>query len=605
MLKSKYMALVGCLLLLTTCQSLASPPEPKSTFLPPTATVAIQNHWKSNLARWLQIAYTEDEHVASFAAISANKIDHPSLYATYSVVGIYHVLNQPIRSSDEIQKWIASLQTENGAYADPDALPKYAALLETNWAVATLGYLDLSAPQAGKTISFLRSLQTHDGFFLPDQDIGGDPQSQKIVASFWAIDTLMRLKVDLAKQDFLVSTKRALLDYLNSDIKENAEPNISLSANSLIALHTLAMLDSDAIDSETRTILQQQAENFSLSANPAVLAMAINLFETVKILGLSISDSKIANLRGRVETQLYPSILQASNAGRPVEPMQTYLTLKVGDLLRVKYVDSSDLFAHCEPYRVAGGWNTFFIPRGDPAATAEALFIAKEIELEKYNPDKVANFLEQSIAPSIAAKHLRNLRFALQGLGFLKRLPNSTTLQEIQSTVAAAILQSPKKQSAGLLFEYALLVYERGWKWPSELDTLAVQTLQETARNKTRIDTLHNMLILELVSKTEVIPKKQLAQEIAQLWVERSGFKAMASATETDILSTFLAVQALGMIGTLKPEDKATIEIFLDTCKQEYGYSFSCPNSSAKNQETASPTIAATFYALKLRQMIK
>jgi hypothetical protein len=279
----KYLTAIGSLLLLTTCQaSFSTPAELKPTPIPPTTTVAIQDYWKSNLARWLEIAYTEDEDVGAFAAISANKIDHPSLYATYSTVGIYDVLGRPIESNDEIQKWIASLQAENGAYADPDALPKYAALLETHWAVATLAYLDLPAPHSEKTILFLRALQTQDGFFQPDLDIGGDPLSQKIVATFWAIDTLKRLKVDLAKQDFLVPTKRALLDYLNSDTKENAEPNASLSTFSLIALHTLAMLDPDAVDSGTRTRLQGQAENFSLSANPAVIAMAIDLFETVK-----------------------------------------------------------------------------------------------------------------------------------------------------------------------------------------------------------------------------------------------------------------------------------------------------------------------------------
>jgi hypothetical protein len=79
----------------------------------------------------------------------------------------------------------------------------------------------------------------------------------------------------------------------------------------------------------------------------------------------------------------------------------------------------------------------------------------------------------------------------------------------------------------------------------------------------------------------------------------------MSTAAEADILSSFLAVEALGVIESAALNDKAAIENFLNTCKKEYGYSFSCPISLAKNPETASPTIAATFYALRLGQLLK
>lgn len=599
--------LVWISLLLSACQTQTVPSQVTQQVVstPATSSTQISDIWRRNLVRWLHVAYSENAQEASFAGITSSKIDHPTLYATYSIVGVYHSLNEPIESASEIADWIVSLQTEDGAFNDPDPLSKYPALLETNWAVATLARLKVQAPQRGKVMAFLRSLQNQDGFFEPDQDIGGNPQAQKLVATFWVIDTLKHLNVDLTKEFYLESTKEALLTYLDSADTNSPSQKDSFSSEFFIAVHTLALLDPHSVPSKLKTLIQEQANTFSLSNNPAAIAIGIDLLNSVNILQLPISDTQRATLRRMVETELYPSIIQEPRkSGRPVEPMLTLLFFQLGRTLDVGYETSGELLKLLKEYRVAGGWSNFLIPQGDPEATAYALFIACEVGYEDYNPQKVGNFLRKFTQPAIAVKNIRDTRFALRGLAYLNQLPNSTAMQELQDNLTDSILAAPKKQSAGLLLEYALLVYEQGWQWPHKLEALTLQILQQNADSKfPRMDLLHQIAILEKVSNTEVVPKKQIAQEIMQLQVPNSGFKSVPNASGADALASLLAVEALRALDTAPLVNRSDIESFVKECKRDYGYDYcyhASPNAGVKNS-----TFGATYSALRLLHLTK
>lgn len=449
-------------------------------------------------------------------------------------------------------------------------------------------------------MAFLRSLQNQDGFFEPDQDIGGNPQAQKLVATFWVIDTLKHLNVDLTKEIYLESTKQALLTYLDSADTNSPSQAASFSSEFFIAVHTLALLDPHSVPSKLKALIQEQANTFSLSNNPAAIAIGIDLLNSVSILQLRMSETQRATLRRMVETQLYPSIIQEQRkSGRPVEPMLTLLIFRLGRILDIGYESSGELLKLLMEYRVAGGWSNFLIPQGDPEATAYALFIAREVGYEDYNSQKVGNYLRKFTQPSTAVKNIRDTRFALQGLAYLNQMPNSTAIQEIQDNLADSILAAPKKQSAGLLLEYALLVHERGWQWPHKLEALTHQILEQNAGSKfPRIDLLHQLAILEKVSNTEVIPKKQLVQEIMQLQAPNGGFRSMSNTSDADVLASLLAVEALRALDSAPLVSRSNIELFVKECKRDYGYDYCfhpSPETAVKNS-----TFGATYSALRL-----
>jgi len=199
---------------------------------------------------------------------------------------------------------------------------------------------------------------------------------------------------------------------------------------------------------------------------------------------------------------------------------------------------------------------------------------------------------------------MRDTRFALQGLAYLDQMPNSTAIQEIQDNLTDSIVAARKKQSAGLLLEYALLVSERGWQWPQKLETLTHQILEQNAGSKfPRIDLLHQLAILEKVSNTEVIPKKQLAQEIMQLQVANGGFKSMPNASGADVLASLLAVEALRALDSAPLVSRSNIESFVKECKRDYGYDYCFPSSPEATVKNS--TLGATYSALRLLHLTK
>lgn len=537
-----------------------------------------QEQWVENLKLRLRVSYRQDPEGASFGFVPRDALAQPSLYATHAVVGIHSALEQPIQNRALIRSWLLSLMGENGAYDDKQT--KSSHLLKTFWAVETLRYLGEKPEQPAKTISFIRSLQGADGLFHEDT-VGTDSTwKQKLEATHYALQILRVLGVDLKRADYLEPTAQTLRQYLQTQLAESPNGSIPPSDSPVVAvMGDLALIDPQFVDAAARAVLEQNFALLELSKNLTSQMLVLAYLDTGDALGMQFSDNQLQRLRLALEATMAPELNRYTGMtaeGQIIEPALTLISVRLFKRLAVPYPNASELQKNLAKYRIPEGWIMFVIPTSDAGITYHSLVIADAVGYTDFNADKVAQYLQNVIRNPAASENLQSAAYAVQALNLLGQKPDKASLQTIKRKAQNKIIAAKSRERFAMLVHLAWFIRAANDEWPSALQELAHQTLQELdpGTNLNNAEAIYNIALLQAISHRQILSPQQLKSNLLELLTPDGGFKAASTAPTADLASTLLALHVLTMLGDTSGIEPYKIRQFVISTQDDYGFTY-------------------------------
>jgi len=562
--------LLGC------CRPVYEADQNHSHPIPASVTLDGDPQWQKRLAFWLDVGYMETDEIAAFASISPDLLSQPNLYTTYGSVGILAELEEEIPNAHAIGAWINTLKEQRGAYDDP--LNELPLIVETYWAVATLHRLGIAPLNPEDTVAFVESLQRDDGFFAPDMSLGGAEEEENLVATQFAIDTLLLLRTP-STDETLQKSAKALQEYLTFHL-DDVSPSLANRAFTqfVAAARALAMIDPSAVPEDVGPLLLSASGSLSSLPETALMPGFVNdLLDVIERIERSADIP--AQLKRDVAARVLPSLDRSrGQAFSPVsiDPVLTYEAIKLIERVDSSFLDSDDLLQGLARYRIEKGWITFVIPDPNPQATYCALVIARQIGFDDYDAAKVGAYLEQFVQMDERVSDSGDSYFAWLGLVLLDQKPDDERVSRLKETAISKVQRLPEDSGAyGELVPLALLAKAMGWDLPDAVRERISRTLQqESAADLHGMRQIYGFTILQSVSGADVIPPETIEEKVLALWSSEGGFKIVPGAPAPDIPATLLALKTLALIHRSEAVDPEVVTDFVWSCKGEYGFNY-------------------------------
>lgn len=575
------------------------------------AGLADREQWVENLKLRLRVSYRQDPSGASFGFVSRNTISQPSLYATRAVVGINAALGQPIENPERIRVWIESLRDQEGAYDDKHL--KFSRLVQTYWAVKTLRNLGYAPNAPDKTIAFIRSLQDSDGLFHEDTSSANSTLSQKLSSTFFALNILRDLGVDLKRASYLESTQKILAQYLQTQIAALEEGTFPpADAPFVSVVRDLAWIDPLAVDPRFRSVIEHNLTLVHITNDFRSQMLALSFLDAGAQLGLEYPDTQIERLRQSLQATALPQLNQqtaiTTEAGI-IEPAMTLVLVQLLKRLAVPYPNQTTLQKQLAKYRIREGWIMFTIPKADAGITYHALVIADSIGYTEFDALQVAKYLQKEILKPDASENLRVVPYAVQALALLGQKPDAAALQAIEQSAATRIENAKEAADFQSLVDLALLTRITKNKWSALLQERTRQAIQhlDAQTDLRAAEAIYKVALLQTVSQQEVISPQQLKTNLLALATSDGGFKAVPTAQTGDLVSTYFALDALIMMGDTKGIEPQKIRQFVLSTQDEYGFTF-VPRATLQQESfkgTGLENALATYIGFEILEMVQ
>lgn len=557
--------------------------------------------WVERLSFWLRIGYREEEDVAYFASIRPDLLDQPNLYTTYGAVGLLTELERNVPQAHAIVDWITSLKGSQGAYDDPrNELPL---LVETYWAVTILARLGITPPDPEETASFIQSLQSESGLFAPDADLGGPAAAQTIVATQFAVETLLTLSV--TEHDILLRSAEALEAYLQSHVT-GVSPDLKdgETRTFVVAAHTLAQIDPTALSEDVSALLRKTLDALPpRSGHPLMVGLVRDLWDTLQRTGIVAQDTAPDALSRYVAQDVLPRLTERQPhelAPGSFDPLVTYEAVALVRRTPLSLPDLTPLLQSVMKYRIDNGWITFVIPTPDPQATYYALDIARQIGFEAYNAEKVAHYLESFLHVGEERVDYADVYFAWQGLVLLERAPEAESLRTLKKRAL-----SDAEMDRGALVAVTRLARACGWALPDAVREQISRVIRQTQSSGLhRIEQLYELALLHAVHGEEATSRAKLTSKVLALRSKEGGFKATAEAPKPDLHATFLALQALALLGREEAVDAKAMIDFVWSCRDTYGFNYVSTGAATAERYDLQPDLFVTWEGLTLLAML-
>jgi len=574
-----YMLISALLLvsaLVSGCRPVCEAGPNNSNPIHANATLDGDSQWQKQLAFWLDVGYMETNEIAAFASISPDLLRRPNLYATYGTVGILAELEEEIPNTQAIGVWITSLKDQRGAYNDP--LNELPLIVETYWAIAALYRLGVAPHNPEDTVAFVNSLQRDDGFFVPDMSLGGAEEEQNLVATQFAIDTLLLLHTSPSDESLQRSAK-ALKEYLESHL-DGVSPSLANREFTyfVAAARALAMIDPSAIPAGVESLLPSALGDASSLPETSLMPGFINdLLDVIELMGFS--EDIPTKLKHYIAEHVLPSLARSREqefTSGSLDPILTYETIKLIERAEVSFPDSAGLLQSLARYRIENGWITFVIPKPNPQSTYCALVIAQQIGFNDYDAAKMGAYLRQFVQPGEETISASDSYFAWLGLVLLDQKPDDVIMRRLKEAAISKMRELPEGSNAyGELLPLALLAQTMNWDLPDSMRERIARTVrQDSAADLYRIGQIYGISILQSISGVEVVSPKKVEEKVLALWSSEGGFKAAPGAHAADIHSTFLALKTLSLIHRSKVVDPEVVTNFVWSCKDDYGFNY-------------------------------
>jgi len=555
--------------------------------------------WREQLESLLIIGYAENPRMASFASLNPDLLETPNLYATYGSVGILTELGIEVEGQDEVARWLNSLRNEQGAYDDP--ANDFPLVIETYWAVATLQNLGAEIEEPEETVAFVRSLQdSSDGLFAPDASVGGPEEEQKLFTTTYAINTL-RILGTPAAESALERCKGALRDYVASQVS-GLSPQIGDNETAFfmgVAGH-LAKIDPTALPEEVEAFVQSVLEDVpSLPGSSMLYGVLDNLLDLVVFGELSSREAAVETIQSYVREHILPQLTDPKG----IDPYLTYIAVRLAERVDVSVPHPSSLEQLLSRYRIESGWMVFVIPSPNPQATYAALGVAKLLQFDDYDPEKVAEYLKQFIRPNRERLDLMSAYYAWQGLELLEREPSEGTMETFRDA-AISHLEGLIDSGDGVeyeLFAFSLLARSCQWEVPDFIKEEVERVLEDfDADGPYRMRTLHLYSVLQSLLEEEPISPETIETLVFSLSTETGGFKPVLGSSVADVPATFGALRTLALLDRIDAVDLDKVKDFTLSCKDDYGFSYVSSTAREEDPESLGSDLVVTYEALQI-----
>lgn len=560
-----------------------------------------------NMFNWLGLAYSESEEFAGFGPLLEKARTEIDLYTTFGAVYSLHYLEEDIRKPQLIGEHINSLLTDRGAY---DCPRNNAPLLyETYWAVATLEVIGVPPQVPERTAAFLLSLQTDDGLFRFDQKL-----ETPSLATLLAVKTLQKLggkripsvKTPLNRAETGVSKVVEELAQGNWRAFDTTKTNRLLNA-----LYVLALLNSEAVPQEGKTVLDYYLEKIphrsvSLSDAKGVnnildMAKAVDLITPSEVQNLSGLKSYLDQLRSSPETSKLGGYSHYCRWAGRVDPTVTWDSVRLFARVGRPYPGRDELVESLDKYRIEKGWITGTVPCPNVDDTYYGFRVAQTIGWEDYNSEKMVAYA-QSVLRDPATKDVHDLYWAARlmvALGENKERVKSV-LKNSLANVSKGCLKNQIRSLVSLLEEFNLT-------FSSSINRL----LHKEAKDLTDILTsrewwiehVHRLALIQKILDQRLLPPDRLEEMIWTLQTDErgGGFKPHRLASSPSLTSTYRALKTLkvlGALGKLSAEDVEDLRSYIHSCQTGYGFTWGAPEKSSES------TLHSNFLGIDTLQLL-
>jgi hypothetical protein len=598
-------ALIAGLLILNSCGAPVSEPVAK-TEARPNAPIVGEADWVERLRFWLRVGYSNGPHGSAFAAISPELLRSPSLYTTFAAVGIHEQFDLPLDGTEAIAAWVRGLELDDGAFDDGTlSLPLF---IETYWAVRTLERLGGDLNSLQETRAFLLGLQGEDGFFRPDEDIGGDELEQALIASDYTAEALLLLGEPRGSEALRRCTA-AVAQRLVSLLADGETPNPGSSGQYIIgAIHTLAEIDPSALSAEARLYLDAALRDVgSLAADPGSLSQVIMLLEARRMLGDPVSVDE-EPIRSYVAEGIIP-ILEGVEKGALFDPMILYQAARLMAARGIAPGDRDAILEALDRYRIAEGWITAVIPMPDAWATFYALGLIETVGGVAFQPDSVRDYLLGQLAPQDGRVELGNVYAAALGLKQLGIPVDRFTQAQGRALSGERLWSEPGVlRNSEALYWLALVYAELEWELPPDLRTALAKRRGEltNAQLDLSVGEIDQLLALENALEDRFLSDEEVTDQLMRLWVSPGGFKASVKAATPDLHSTYLAISSLARLGNIEALPRDAALEYLEACRTDYGFSYVVWDEEGFSTGAGSvqPDLRSTYEGMRILQML-
>ena len=574
------------------------------------------SEWMQNLYRWLDLAYSESDKYAGFGDLGSETLATPNLYTTYGAIRIIQYLGLKVRDPQPIGAWINSLVGDQGAYDDP--LNKAPVVLETYWAVAALQTLGIAPEEPEKTTDFVLSLQKDNGLFhyydqsFDDNTVWSNISCTDIVVDILdclGVEDLPPVKAALGRAAARVATVvDNMLSSVNGDWHkfdkqetDHFEPAVEL----------LSRLAPEKFPKEGEEAIAYYISEIPSMPGDFLTPKIINMFllDTAEAVGL-IEPDEIPTMPGLKEYLLKRVVPEISALGgygwrnhwaARLDPMMTWPAVKLFARAGIPYPRRKLLLQTIGKYRIKQGWISVIIPVPEVSYTVFGLDIAKYVDWNGYNQEKMRAF-----AYSVLQNPRRGLVDVYWSAKLLEELGESR--EKLVSILDSAITQLWKRGRADDMQTLALLLAKlhlpvSAWAvQPLEKEAEALVSMVSTGapygvciRHIRELASIQNLLGEEWISKTE------LKSKILSLWSKTGGFKACSDAPYTDLRSTYQALETLKTLN--EPDDfevRKTMS-FVSSCRRDYGYAWMLAGT---NPTPSPPDLYSTYVGIRILQLL-
>jgi len=554
--------------------------------------------WVADLSQMLDLCYVEESEIAGFSQMEATRLMAPTLYSTWSVMGIVKDLGQEVEDPVQIADWVNSLRDDRGFYHDP--LDHMQSTEETLFAISVLTNLGIEPEDVDSTVSYLLSLQDDDGLFRHDHDLEkGAPLSKtrerKIsYGTYWVVETLCLL--NRSNEKALEKTKLTLIEEINSKLPEG-EPFPAVWEDEvgkiIAAISILAKLDSSLVTETARNFIAESLKN--ASSLPDHLILGVNRINNLLEIGelLKLPEANLESIRKDIEGYLTEKIfpLQGSRGGfefgGSIEPAMTFFVVHLTSKLYLEYPYKELLLDEVERYRVDGGWVTFYSLELEEKSPYIfwTLEVANAIGYTNYNHDKIATYLRKELNnPDLGIWYMYYTVLALKSLnGSLSR--KEISIAEESAIKLAAWL--PDDLSSSPHFSdyplFVLLMAEIGSELPEELDFKMKQIAEQAMTAMIEKEVSDGPVMLYYIWKMqgndgEVLSRETALDLLDSFYTDYGGYLVSDDSwipaddlKRPGVHATLYAVRLLTDMGESLPDKQKTLD-FVMSSKYEYGF---------------------------------
>jgi len=591
----------------------------------------LSEQWKTNLNQYLQLSYVVSNENAGFGNLV--NIFHPSLYSTYSVVGILKGISPDrVKDPDSVVKWINSLYNKEGFYCDPGFnVPK---LEQTNWAISILKLLGSQPSSPQSIVQFLKSRQRKDGLFFMKDVKSGNSVKDYMGISYGAIQILQLIDItpiEAAKTLDIAGLHKTVLSYITKTLANGGPALKDQDSGYLIsAIYILSYIDKNSVPKKAKEwIIRKIGEINTLP--PDVLfypSLINNLLDTAEF--LSIQEAKEPDtLKQYLKEKIFPQenlgggFYPGKENTNFIEPMLTYEVFKLSERSGLGYPSFLNLVHIIEIHRIKNGWINFVTFKPSAEATFYGLAIAKDIEITKeFSTDKILSYLTDIISSDYEGNYennavpmeLRRLYYTVKAYKLVKdRIPPNLKLS-IEDIIHKLSEELPSSETDP--FTYALgmtYLVSISNEIHVKIEENTLLTIRKTAKEISQllnnkkfynIRLLYTYYTLSSALPNSARPKnyeKVICSVLNNLYI-KNGFKRMWNMQIPYIDATYSGIylSAYTKNKCNLQLNYALIKKFVMSSSDTYGFNYA-PRELLKSAGLNTvPDIRATYYALWL-----